>query len=273
MSVPAPMHDEQRLLPSGALSLLVHGAFVALLVYTVQWQNRPAAPVQAELWNSLPALPQAELPPPELAPAPAPPPAPEPPRPAPLAEAPPPPVKPAIVVEKAKPLPPDARKLPDPAAEERARLAHEEAALKQMDRDLRAQAARDQAEQARREQSEEQRLAQLQRIADARQKADAQQAQANLLRGAQDRIIARIRENTIVPASVPAGVEVVVKFVLLPDGSVLDGSVHLVSSSGNPTYDDAVQRAIIAAQPLPMPDDVMLRRTMRDIKLKVNNIR
>lgn len=271
MSVPAPMHEEQRLLPSGMLSLLVHGAFVALLVYTVQWQNRPAAPVQAELWNSLPALPPAVQPPPPPPPAPAP--APEPPRPAPMAEAPPPPVKPAIVVEKAKPLPPDTRKLPDPAAEERARLAHEEAVLKQMDRDLRAQAAREQAEQARREQSEEQRLAQLQRIADARQKADAQQAQSNLLRGAQDRIIAKIRENTIVPASVPAGVEVVVKFVLLPDGSVLDGSVHLVSSSGNPTYDDAVQRAIIAAQPLPMPEDVMLRRTMRDIKLKVNNIR
>jgi colicin import membrane protein len=62
-----------------------------------------------------------------------------------------------------------------------------------------------------------------------------------------------------------------VKFVVLPDGSVLDGSIRVVQSSGQSAYDDAVQRAIIASQPLPLPDDLALRRQMRDVLLKTTN--
>lgn len=268
MSVPAALSTEQRLLPAGLMSLLVHIAFVGLLVYTVQWQNHPAAPVQAELWSALPPLPTPE-PPVEPVPAPAPvaeTPAPAPPQPAP----PPPPVeKPAIVVEKApaKPVEP-----PKPAADpDKAKMAREEAELKRLDKEMRAKEAREKAVQAQREQAEEQRLEKLQRDAEAKLKADAQAAQANLIKGASDRITAKIRENTIVPASVTSAIAVVVRFVLLPDGSVLDGSIHVVSSSGNPVYDEAVQRAIVASQPLPMPDDIVARRALRDLKLTVNH--
>lgn len=271
MSAPAALITERKLLPSGALSLLVHAAFVGLLFYTVQWQNHPSSPVQAEIWNSLPALPAPAQ---ETRPEPPPPPpVPVVKTPAPV-EAPPPVLKPAIVVEKApaRPLEPPKKPPPPDADADRTRLAREEAALKQLDRNLRAEKAREQAEQAQRDQAEERRLADAQRAADARQRADAQQAQSNMLKGAQDRLIAKIRENTLVPASVPAGIAVQVKFVLLPDGSVLDGSIHVVSSSGSATYDDAVQRAILASQPLPMPDDPLLRRAMRDISLRVNNL-
>jgi colicin import membrane protein len=260
MSSPGVLVPERRWLPASLLALCVHAAFITLLVVGVQWQNHPAAPVQAELWQALPPLP---------APAPAVAPAPEvkPVEPPPVAEAPT-PVKPAIVVEKAVRTAKPAETPPV----DKDKLAREEAALKKLDRQMRAQAAREQAEQQARDQAEEQRLARLQREAEASQRSQAQAAQARVLQGAADRIQAKIQGNTIVPLSVPAGITIVVKFVALPDGSVLDGSIRILSSSGNQTYDDAVQRAIIASQPLPMPDDIALRRALRDIKLTIHNV-
>jgi colicin import membrane protein len=268
MSAPTALAPDRNWLPAGLLAAGIHVLFIALLVYSLQWQNHAAAPVQAELWNTLPPLPAAP-PIPEVAPKPPiPPPESRNPSHAAPAEVPP-PLKPAIVVEKARP---DSRKPPEESSAERDKLAREEAALKKLDRQMREQASREQAEQQQREQAEEQRLANLQRSAEANQKQQNQAAQSRMLQGAADRIQAKIQQNTVVPPSVPSGITIVVKFIALPDGSVLDGSIHIVSSSGNQTYDDAVQRAIIASQPLPMPDDLALRRAIRDIKLTIHNI-
>ena len=275
MSMPATLPIERRWVPAGALALVVHAAFLTLLVFGVQWQNHPAAPVQAELWTALPPISAPEPTSDPATPAPpdvAPPPPPPPPPPAAEATPVPTPVKPAIVTEKAKPRQ-DNKPVPDaPSATDKAKQAREEAALRDLDRQLQAQAKRAQAEQQLRQLDQETRLARQQREAEERQKQQTQAAQASAAQGAADRIQAKIQGNTVVPLSVPAGITIVVKFVALPDGSVLDGSIRVVSSSGNLTYDEAVQRAIVASQPLPMPDDILLRRAMRDIRLTIHNV-
>jgi colicin import membrane protein len=54
--------------------------------------------------------------------------------------------------------------------------------------------------------------------------------------------------------------------VVLPDGNVL--GVKLKKPSGNPAYDNAVERAISRAQPLPMPPDPALLKDFRELNLK-----
>lgn len=54
---------------------------------------------------------------------------------------------------------------------------------------------------------------------------------------------------------------------LLPTGEV-SGSPKLVKSSGSEACDEAVERAIIASQPLPLPSDPSLFSQFRNLKLK-----
>jgi colicin import membrane protein len=65
----------------------------------------------------------------------------------------------------------------------------------------------------------------------------------------------------------PESAESVFKVTLLPDGSVMDAV--LLKSSGNPAYDDATERAIYKAQPLPMPKDDALQRMFRELRLTI----
>ena len=276
-------------LPAGALSALVHLCFFALLFFGMQWQNHTPIPVQAELWSGMPAPSKIALP----VPPPAPPvESPEPPAPAPEAVKPPPPppapaplVKPDIATERL-PKPP-LKEVPPKKAEEALkeieRLKQQEAKLREidklreLDKEAREKKARDAAmtAQAQKEAAEEKRLAQQQREADARaaqSQADAASRNQQLLQSYIERIQAKIKSNTLVPPSVASGITLTIKFVVLPDGSVLEGSIRVVQSSGQSAYDDAVQRAIIASQPLPMPEDSALRRQMRDVTLKTTNL-
>ena len=42
-------------------------------------------------------------------------------------------------------------------------------------------------------------------------------------------------------------------------------NVRLVKASGNAAYDNAVERAILKSQPLPVPEDVTLFQKFREI--------
>ncbi|HET7729052.1 MAG TPA: hypothetical protein VFK48_03370, partial [Usitatibacter sp.] len=44
------------------LALAVHAAFFALIFFGVSWQNRPAPPVEVELWDKLPKVEPAAKP-------------------------------------------------------------------------------------------------------------------------------------------------------------------------------------------------------------------
>jgi colicin import membrane protein len=80
-----------------------------------------------------------------------------------------------------------------------------------------------------------------------------------------DKIRSKIRSKMKAVADVPESAVAIFKITLLPDGTVMD--VELQKSSGYPAFDNAVERAIRLADPLPMPTDVTLQMTFREFKL------
>lgn len=233
---------------SGALTLLMHGLFLVLLVFGVAWQKRESAPMVAELWSSLPPppAPKVETPaPPKVEPKPKP----EPPKPIPKVEpkpAPKPVPKPDISLREKKEKALKAKELAEKKKkEEQARLE----ALKQ-------QQAREAEERRLREQEEAlKKLAQQQAA-----------ARAQLVDEYKRRIAERIRRYIIEPPSLQGNPEVELNITVLPGGEVLD--VRTRKSSGQPLWDSAAERAVRRAQPLPLPPDPALMREFRELNLK-----
>jgi len=261
-----------------ALAVLVQLAFVAVLVFSVRWQNRKPEPVTAELYappaksavTEAPPQPAPALPP-QPAPLPAPQPAPQPvPQPVPAKP-------PAVVPPEPKVEKPDTRAadiaLKAKAEEERRKKAEalrreEEAkqrvqqeALERQKADEKKKLDAKQAEARVRQQKETEAMrAQAERETESRATADrdaqarAQQAtqrakaEADWIRSIQ----AKVRGNVIVPSDMAGNPEAIFEVVQLPTGEIID--VQLRKSSGVRAYDDAVQRAILKSSPLPRPE-------------------
>lgn len=231
------------------LTVCIHGALALLLFYGVQWQTRPPEPVQVDLVRSLPPL----QPPPVIKP---PEPAPEQ-QPAPKEVEPPPPLKkPDIVLPKPIEKPPKKEKPPveQPKPVEKPQPKPVEkpqpAAKPQIDpRVLEAQRQSDllnlDLDRARRKDQAQ---------TNARNKADTDSATAQINARAREAWIAAISQKVggLLSADIPPG-SPQPKFIieLLPTGEV--GAVHLKDTSGNKALDDAMERAIKKASPLPMP--------------------
>ena len=63
------------------------------------------------------------------------------------------------------------------------------------------------------------------------------------------KIKAKIEQNTFAPEGMTGNPRAEFKIVLFPTGEVL--SATMLKSSGNPAYDEAVQRGIYKSAPLP----------------------
>ncbi len=234
------------------LAILVQLGFVAVLVFSVHWQNRKPEPVTAELYAP-PVKAPAPEPPPIPAPQPAPPPAPVPPEP------------------KVEKVDTHAADIALKARQEEERRKKVEADRKEAEAKARAlQEADDRRKQdekkkqdevrARQQREMEAMRAQAEREGEARAQADrevqarAQQAsqrakaETDWIRSIQ----AKVRGNVIVPPDMPGNPEAIFEVVQLPTGEIID--VQLRKSSGVRAYDDAVQRAIIKSSPLPRPE-------------------
>lgn len=221
------------------LAVLMHALLAGGLLVSVKWQTRPQ-PVVAELWTpeSLPPVNEpAPVPEPVIEPAP-----------------PPPPPPPPKVESKPSP-PPDIKLKADKKPPEKKPVEEKKPAkdrfsdlLAREDTQLDRRKA-DQDQQRRAE--EESRL-----IKQAREESERQQRSAARARAQADytaRIQGKIRGNLVQPPNLRGNP--VAQFVVtqLPSGEVLE--VKLRRASGNPLYDDAVERAIRKSSPLPRPDD------------------
>ncbi len=239
---------------AGALSLLVHGVFLALLVMSFSWKaHQPMQVMSVELWESLPA----PKPDPVIAPKPEPVIEPEP------APPPPPPEPKAEIQVKAKPLvklKPETKPKPKPKEVPKAdpKLKAQEAA-KQLEELKRAMLA--DTDPVHTQNQEAQQIA-------AAKNAQAQAiASSGVLDAAKMKIVAKIRRY-VNPQACGNG-KPVVEFgiALMPTGEVI-GAPHLIKGSGMPACDQAVERAILQAQPLPLPADPELFSHFRDLDLK-----
>ena len=236
---------------SAVLAVLVHLFFLSVLVFGVRWQTKQPDSIAVELWTQLPPMEQAA--PVQVEPAPAPAPAPalkvEPaPKPEPVAKAEPKPAKPDIAVEK---MP---AKKPEPKKVEPKKLEPKIDQQKLM----REQLARE-TEQVSREREKQEITQQLAREAAA--------AQGRAVADYVGRIRGKIRGNIVLPPDIPAGnPEAIFDVVQLPTGEVLNA--RLRKSSGHKPYDDAVERAILKASPLPKPERPDLFQRSLELKFR-----
>ncbi|MGH8618064.1 MAG: cell envelope integrity protein TolA [Burkholderiales bacterium] len=254
---------------ASAMTLAMHVLFLVLLVLGVNWQRTvPPTEMVAELWSTLPSsAPPQPQPQPEVKPEPPPPP-PKPPEPAPRVEVKPPPapvVPPKIDTSKADIALKDKKakeekEKKDRVEKEKADKAKTDARKKEEDQ-MRMAALK--AEQTKTDAAA--RAAKDQADAQARAAAAAASAQAQL----QGKYIAAIREKikrfVILPPNIQGNPEGEFDVILLPGGEVLD--VRLRKSSGNKAYDEAVERAIRKAQPLPIPPDPTQFQQFRELRL------
>lgn len=244
-------------LKAGVFSALVHGLFFMLLVMTFSWKNVPPMQVaQVELWDSLP---QPKVIEPEPTPEPPPPPKIEPePEPAP------PPEPKAEIQIKPKPPVPEVKKppkekpKPDPAlkaAEQEKKKAEDLKRLQQLlaqdDQQLQNEAQQQETKNA----------------ADAKRAAETLAASSGVVDEYKAKIVAKIKRNVNKQVCGTGKPELVFAIAMMPTGEV-SGNPRLVKGSGLPACDQAVERAILQAQPLPLPPQPELFAQFRDLNLK-----
>lgn len=247
---PTVQYEPNRL-PAGILSLLVHGIFFALLYFGMNWNQRAYLPatMSVELWSSLPDQVVAPPVPPKIEVAP------PPPQPEKI-------VRPDIVIpEKKKPVPVPVE-VPKPKPEIKKPVPKTIKVDKPKPEKVKAAKPNPEAVRMAEQQAAQQKAGQ------ARQAAQAEQAAAigRVVDEYQAKIQAKIRRNIVMPPDVAKDALAVFMVTLLPGGSVLN--VVQVKSSGNPAYDDAVNRAILKSDPLPLPPDVTLFNRFRELNLK-----
>jgi len=296
--------DEPGRVASGILALLVHLLFFGMLVVGISWQKKIVGPVVVDLWEELPEpVTKVSPPPPKIVETP-PKPAPEvrkepPPPPPPKVEAPPKP-SPAEIelrekirkqkeeeeakrLEEKKALEAEKRRLDEErrAGEEAKRLEQEKLKREEETRRLEEQKQLEEqrrADELRREEERRERVAAVER---ERQQQEAQRkqreagetwrppevvAQQKLIDDWRARIQAKIKGRVVVPANIQGNPEARFDVVLLPGGEVL--SATLRKSSGVAAYDAAVERAIMAAQPLPVPSETdLFQENFRELAL------
>jgi len=242
-----PVNSQEKVI-SGVGAFAMHFLFLALLIFGINWQKKVEPQVNVvDLWPSTsPAPPKAE---------PAPPPPPPPPEVKPEVK----PVEPPPV--KAAPKPEVAK--PDIALKEKAEKERRIAEEKQKEAKK-----REEAEKAvlAKQQAEAQRLAKEQEDAQRKIAEQAAAAQAKPRNEYIERIRAKIKRFIVLPPNMQGNPEGEFSVVLLPGGEVLD--VKTRRGSGVAAYDDAVERAIRKAQPLPLPPDPALFKDFRELNLK-----
>jgi colicin import membrane protein len=252
-------HENPMALRAGALSVLVHGVLLALLLVSFNWKTvKPMNIAEVELWDNLPS------PEPVIQPVP------EPPKPEPVVE--PEPPKP-IIEPKPEPVPepkaeiqikkepvkePPPKKVekpkPDPAIKAKEAEKKRQEELKKLQQML---AAEDQQQQHQSEKTEAQ---------EASDKA-AQAASAGEVNKYIARIQSKIRSKVNKQLCGTGNPELEFAIALMPTGEV-NGNPKLLKGSGMEACDEAVERAILQAQPLPLPSEPDLFSQFRNLKLK-----
>lgn len=247
-------YNEPYRFSAGVLALMVHLVFFAVLYFGVRWQSQSSEKFMVEMWDSLPTTEVV----PKLEPAPAPPP------PAKMEPTPParvvapvlPPVKAEIEIRDKKSKKTEVKEKPvkiDAKKEKAAARAKRDAEL----------AAYTEKQEKKQQQAEQARQAEQERV-----RAEVSTATQVQVERYQSLIRNKIRRKMKQVADVPESAEAIFTVTLLPDGMLMDDPV-LVKSSGFPAYDAAAERAILSAEPLPVPTDVSLQKMFRELKLSI----
>jgi len=303
-------NSEPRILLAGALAVLVHLVFIAVLIFGLNWKDQQPEGMMVEIWTELPAPIQESVktqsPPKQIKPAPEPvkpKPAPEPERPKPE------PVKP----EPAKPAPQQAavtppvkkpdiamQQKPEPIKETKPDLElqkkQEQERLKELEKQKELEKKKElekqkelerQKELAKQKELEKQKELQKQKeLAAQQQREQAAKAQreAEAQRAAQQAAARNQITNEISKYKALIQAKIRSRIVMPPDLpgnpiaefsiTLLPGGdileVRLSKSSGYAVFDNAVERAIHLSKPLPLPPDPALFNEFRNLNITVH---
>ena len=289
MKSPGSVNRDQKLLKAGILALLVHVVFFIFMTFGLSWKTNPPAGIVVDLWSDLPqpeqkptkkveALPPKPVEPPKK-----------------IEPVPPKKIEP-VPPKKIEPVPPKAdielkkekekkaklakekeakEKEAKLAKEKEAKLAKEKEAKEKeaklakekeaKERKIKEQNDRVAAETGRfqKELREEEERRRLQKTAYA-QAAPKQ----NLIDEYKAKILAKIKSKLVLPPDLPNDPVAEYDIILLPGAEIL--SVKLRNGSGFRSFDEAVERAIILARPLPLPEDKLLFQNFRNLSVKVH---
>jgi colicin import membrane protein len=241
MAVGVLHYQEPGKVPSVVLAVVVHLLLAVFLFFGVRWQNKEPEAVMVELWNSPPAVEKTvaePLPPPKPEVMPEVKPEPK------VVEKVEEPPKPDIALEKKK----EVKK--EPPKKEPVKLPEPKLNLDRS-KDIRAQADAEIAA------AERTRILDQMKREGAAAAARADAAYIGKLKG-------KIKGNIVLPPDIPGNPEAIFDVVQLPTGEVM--SVKLRKASGHKAYDEAVERAILKASPLPKPD--RLEQFQRSLEIK-----
>lgn len=252
---------------AGAYAIGVHLALLAALLISFNWKAAHTVPniAEVELWDSLPKAEKRLAP--TLEPL--------------LKE----PATPEPEIEK-KPEPELAEKLEEPKVDITLDKKKKELAEKKEAEQVKKDKAIEQKKQldALKEELNKDKpsknntddaLKKLQQeaLADEKSEGDKQavsakaSANAGVVGDYINKIQAKIRGNVNKTLCGEGNPELKFDIALLPTGQI-SGSPKLVKSSGSSACDEAVERAIIASEPLPLPADSSLFSQFRNLKLK-----
>ena len=296
-------YSEPKKFLSGALALLMHIMFIAMMVFGLSWKNQPPEGMIVDLWSELPKPvqepvasrePSKATPPPEpLKPKPIEPPKPEVPikqesskQTASSKEITPPIKKPDIELkqkpEPIKEIKPNLEELKKKELEEKLKKMEAQKKEQEQKQEIeKKQALENQKEIEKQKELQKQKelAAQKQKEQEAKTRRDAEARHAAQQVAARNQIageiakykamiLAKIRSRIVMPPDIPGNPVVEFKVTLLPGGDILD--VKLSKSSGYSAFDSAVERAIFLSKPLPLPPDPALFNEFRNLNITVH---
>lgn len=249
-------HENPLALRAGALSVLVHIVLLTILLLSFNWKSvQPATVAQVELWDSLPT------PQPVIVPTP------EPPKPEPVIKEEPkpePPPEPKAEIEIKKKPPVEVKpKEEKPRKEEKPKPDPAELQKKKQDEALKKLQQELLTENTKVTQDEQKKEAQAAAQAHAAQTAAASKNEVDKYIGLVSSKIRPFVNKQLCGSGKP---ELIYEIALLPTGEI-SGSPRLLKGSGIAACDDAVERAIRQANPLPKPSADILGQ-VRDLNLK-----
>lgn len=267
-------HENSDSFKAGLYAFAVHAILLIGMLVSFNW--KAAHPVmnvtEVQLWDKLPLPKNIETPKPETRPEPKPI-VEEKPVPKPLVEEKPKPEEPKVDIELEK----KKKELEEKKVEDK-KLEQEKLTQKKKLEALQNESREDELKEKEAlklkkaaEKAQKDAFKKMQQDALSEEKGNedkqASAANANLIGEYTDKIKAKIRGNVNKTLCGDGSPEVTFAISVLPTGQ-LSGNPKLIKSSGNGACDEAAERAIIASEPLPLPNDPELVSKFRSINLK-----
>ncbi|MEY3650968.1 MAG: hypothetical protein RLZZ351_333 [Pseudomonadota bacterium] len=266
-------HEKTIAWQAGAFTFLVHGILFALLLFSVHWKSvQPMNVAEVELWDTLPTTKvSVQPPPPVVEPEPVksvealkpetkpePPPAPEP--------------KADIQIKKeAVKIPPKVEKPKEPPKPEKVK---EEVKPKEVPK-KETKVDPDALKKLQQEMLAEDAKMDKQEPAKSAGPAPVKPAATSQVGGANQNEVSKyvglitnkIKQHVNKQVCGSGKPELIFNISLMPTGEVI-GHPKLLKTSGMMACDDAVERAILESQPLPVPSQAEVFSQFRELKLK-----